>query len=81
VSIGTDLAHHILNVDPDNTMAATELGYEIALTLNTRRTHPHRVDSADLIGFVKRINSDKTLGAGALADAIVDEFNLDEETR
>lgn len=76
MTIRTDLAQHIRRVDGENKLGAHELGYEIALTLTSR---PHRVDSADLIRFVKDTNPDKTMSAGALADAIVDHFQLDTE--
>jgi hypothetical protein len=75
VSIRNDLAEHIRRVDGDNTLPAHELGYEIAHQLTTR---PRRVDSGDVIGFVKRVNPDKAMGAGALADAIVDHFRLED---
>ena len=74
MSLRTDLAAHIRRVDGGNKLTPTEVGYEIALTLTVR---PHRVDSANLIGFVKRVNWDKRMCPTMLAVAIVDHFNLE----
>lgn len=74
MNIRNDLAQHIRRVDGGNKLPPAELGYEISYLLTAR---PYRVDSGELVGFVKRVNPDKTMGAAALADAIVDEFNLD----
>ncbi len=78
VSITDQIAQHIRIVDGGNKMPARDLGREIALYLG-HKPNGVRYDSADLVGFVERTNPDKTMGAGALAELIVAEFNLDEE--
>ncbi|WP_033338861.1 hypothetical protein [Catenuloplanes japonicus] len=75
-NIRNDLAEHIRRTDGGNKLTAHELGMEIAV-----RVVPLRLDlyGDDVIAFVEATNPDKTMGAGALADAIVDHFGLDGE--
>lgn len=75
----TNIRNHtaaiIREVDGGNKMPAAELGAVLA-----SRLIPffHDLYAEDVIGFVERINPGKTMGAGALADAIVDHFHLEE---
>jgi hypothetical protein len=76
VSLIDVIAAHIRRVDGGNRLTPHELGMALCDLLGHR---PYRLDSTELIGFVKRTNPDKRMGAGALAELIVAEFNLDEE--
>ena len=73
-----DIAAMIREVDGGNKLTPHELGVALTDTLGRR---PYRVDSGDLIHFLKRTNPDKRMGAGRLAELIVAEFRLDEENR
>lgn len=70
------LAQHIRTVDGGNRLSPGVLGREVATYLMASSNFTG-VD--DLIGYVEFINPDKTMGAGALAEAIVTEFDLDKE--
>lgn len=72
------LAGLIRQVDADNTLAPTDLGEALAAKLPPFFQTRH---SRDLVAFVERTNPDKTMGAGALAELIVAEFELDEAAR
>lgn len=72
------MAGLIRQVDEDNTLTPTDLGEAIAMKLPPFYTS---LRGRDLIAFVERINPDKTMGAGHLAELIVAEFNLDKEDR
>lgn len=71
-----DIAAHIRRVDGGNRMGPAELGWAIQEFVDQGREKPL---GADVPLFVERINPDKTMGAGALAEAIVAEFGLDPE--
>lgn len=80
MTVGTNLtgglALHIRRVDGDNTMPARELGAALGRYLDDDGCK----GCVDLVAdFVERTNPDKELGAGALAELIAAEFNLDEE--
>lgn len=69
-----DIAAHIRRVDGDNKLDSNILGQRIAeqfLPEADRRV-------GDLAGYVGFINADKSMGAGALAEAVVAEFELTE---
>lgn len=78
-NIVNDIAQQICFVDGDNQLSAAELAWGIASTEELARTLAV-VRVADLIAFVERVNPDKTLGAGRLAELIVEEFDLDKES-
>jgi hypothetical protein len=68
--IRNEIAEHIRRADGGNRLTARELGERLAM----REDLGQRV-----VEFVEAANPDKTMGAGALADAIVDRFGLDPE--
>ncbi len=70
-----DLAAHIRQVDGNNQMPPGDLGRSIAGFLIVANQHR---PVADVVAFVEHNNADKTMGAGALAELIVAEFDLDE---
>jgi hypothetical protein len=74
MDIRIELSHFIRKVDGDNKLPANQLGVEIEAFLGG-----FALDQMEVVRFVERINPDKTMGAGYLADEVVDEFNLDEE--
>jgi hypothetical protein len=69
------MAGIIRQVDGDNTLPPTELGEAITAKLPPffAAKHGYR-----LVAFIERTNPDKAMGAGALAELIVAEFQLDE---
>jgi hypothetical protein len=76
-NIRNDLAEMIREVDGGNSLDPTSLGIKLFARLFAGAYDSKRFD--DFLAFVARINPDKTMAASALADAIVDEFNLDQE--
>ena len=70
------MAGIIRQVDGDNTLTPTDLGEAIAMKLPPFYTTTR---GRDLIAFVERSNPNKRLVAGALAELIVAEFDLDKE--
>ncbi len=70
-----DIAALIREVDSDNAMDSNVLGRKVA----ERLLPAGDVRINDMAGFIGWTNPDKTMGAGALAELIVDEFDLDEE--
>lgn len=75
-TIADQIAQHIRAVDGDNTMPARDLGTALGRHVVTDDCQGRIDQFAD---FVARTNPDKQLDAGALAELIVAEFNLDEE--
>jgi hypothetical protein len=75
--IRNDIAGLIRDYDADNTMTATLLGKCLGRDLGDGGFVDLYAD--DIIRFVERVNPDKTMSVGALADAVVDHFKLDEE--
>jgi hypothetical protein len=76
----TDIAEVIREIDPDNRLPLAEL----SATLTNRLIAFYGdadLFAADIVAFVERTNPDKRLGAGALAELIVAEFDLDGATR
>jgi hypothetical protein len=71
------LAGIIRQIDGDNTLSPTDLGEAIAMKLPP---FYQTLRGRDLIAFVERTNPDKRLGASRLAELIVAEFDLDEES-
>jgi hypothetical protein len=73
----SNLAEVIREIDGANKMSPTDLGARLASRLiafyGDDELYAH-----DVIAFVERTNPDKRLGAGALAELIVAEFDLDE---
>lgn len=76
MSLRNDLAQHIRRVDGANQLAAHDLGHEIAARI-IHLICDINLLGIDIVAFVERVNPDKRMGAGALADAIVDHFNLE----
>lgn len=73
--IVNDIAQHIRFVDGGNRMPARDVGIEVGRFVETDGCQ----GCVDLVAdFVARTNPDKRMGAGALAELIVAEFNLDE---
>jgi hypothetical protein len=71
-----DIAEVIREIDGDNLLPIQEL----SATLTNRLIAfygDEALFAADIVAFVERTNPDKQMGAAALADAIVDEFNLE----
>jgi hypothetical protein len=78
VPLINEIAAHIRRMDGANQMPAAELGYAIAgFLIVANQSRP----AADIVAFVERTNPDKRMGAGALAELIVAEFQLDEVAR
>ena len=71
-----DIAALIREVDPDNRKNPAALGAVLASRLVAFYGDLY---AADIIAFVARTNPDKQMGAGALAELIVAEFNMDQE--
>ena len=76
MSLRADLVEHIRRVDGDNTLRADILGNRIVCEFYGDFPDGRRVE---VTGYVNTINGDKRMGAAALADAIVDHFNLETE--
>jgi hypothetical protein len=70
------LAGIIRQVDGNNALSPTDLGWEIASKMPPFFLNGYGQALAD---FVERTNPDKRMGAGRLAELIVAEFRLDEE--
>jgi hypothetical protein len=75
VSLILDLAATIRRIDGDNTLDPHDLGRLLAEHEPLRR----KVIDTELAAFVERTNPRKDVGAGALAELIVAEFELDGE--
>ncbi len=78
-----DIAGFIRRIDGNNRLPARVLGGRIADFVNgldglSRDIADLRTQFAD---FVERTNPDKQMGAGALAELIVAEFDLDGADR
>lgn len=80
VPLINDLASHIRRVDGGNRLSAYELGEEVNDFLY-RRSLIDADQLSPVNHFVVRTNPDKRMGAGALAEAIVAEFELGEVDR
>lgn len=65
------LAAYIRAVDGDNRMPIEELAERVSVWYGS---------PDGLVDFVCRVNRDKTMGAAALADAVVDEFDAEPWT-
>lgn len=74
VNIRDRIADTIRRVDGNNDMDISDLGWEIATQVVVDRSDLY---GADIVLFCERVNADKSMGAGALADAITGHFNLD----
>jgi hypothetical protein len=75
-----DLAARIRHVDGDNRAHPADLASDIGEFLAPRLPFEGILARLEEIkDFVFHVNRNKTMGADALADAIVDRFNLDEE--
>lgn len=73
------IAQHIRFVDGGNKLDAYDLGDRIASYLyNDLELISTESQAIKIESFVARTNPDKTMGAGALAELIVAEFDLDE---
>lgn len=77
-NIVNDIAAVIRQMDGDNTMQPRTLGVKVATALSLSRADCFD-KAVPIVAFVERTNPDKTLGAGALAELIVAEFDLDKE--
>jgi hypothetical protein len=72
-----DIAEVIREIDGDNKLSAHELSWGVVS--DPRMAHRFAgVRLGDLTAFVERTNPDKTMGAGALAELIVAEFDLNQ---
>jgi hypothetical protein len=63
-----EITQHIRRVDGGNKLSPHELGMELY----------YRFGNTGVVGFVERVNPDKRLGAGRLAELICAEFDLRE---
>ncbi len=75
-----DIAEVIREIDGDNRKPIQELSAQLATRLVTFYGDDV-LYAEDVVAFVERTNPDKTMGAGALAELIVAEFDLDEADR
>lgn len=78
VRLVNDIAEMVREVDGGNRMSASDLGATLASRLCAFYSD---LEAVDVVTFVERINPDKTMGAGALAEQIVAEFDLDKESK
>ncbi len=76
MNIRNELAEHIRRSDPGNRLSPERLGVSVAFMV--ARRFPVLTEQA-VAGFVEQVNPGKTMGAAALADAVVDRFDLDCE--
>jgi hypothetical protein len=76
-NIRNDIAELIQRVDGRNRLKPKTLAAEIEDGLQDLGVYT--VEWKPLADLIARVNPDKTMGAAAMADAIVDEFNLDQE--
>lgn len=76
-AIRTDLAAVIRKVDGDNKLSAHYLGVGIAAQLLSRYSDLY---GEDVIRFVERVNPAKTMCVCELSNAIVDHFDLENES-
>jgi hypothetical protein len=75
-----DLAAHIRHVDGDNRAHPADLASDIGEFLMPRLPFEGILARLEEIkDFVFHVNRNKTVGAGDMADAIVDRFKLDQE--
>ena len=72
------LAGIIRQVDGNNQLSPTDLGKAIVAKMPPFIQNTHGLG---MISFVERINPNKTMSAGLLAELIVAEFGLDKVTR
>lgn len=76
------IAGIIRKVDGGNAMEARKLGHLIAFTLvdqhGFNRHGSRNLDVDEFGDLVSRENSDKRMGAGDLAQILVDELDLDD---
>jgi hypothetical protein len=75
MNIRNELSEFIRRVDGGNKLSPKQLGMEIEAFLGGF----DGLDPGEVVNFVERHNAGKAMGAGHLADEIVDEFDLDEE--
>ncbi len=68
-----DIAALIREVDGDNKLSPKDLGWAIAAPVTNG---VEDLEPIEVARFVELTNPDKRLGAGALAELIVAEFNL-----
>lgn len=68
------IVYKIFEVDPNNTLDAAEVGYEVGLRL-VRKGHYPGLHAAHVEDFVREINRDKSLTPAQVADAIIDRFS------
>ena len=71
------IAAVIREVDGANRLSPADLGATLAGRLIPFYSD---LDAEDVIAFVERANPDKKMGAGRLAELIIAEFDLDEES-
>ena len=76
VPLINNLSQHIRIVDGRNEATPKALGELISNWLDNAG---HELPREPVIAFVERTNPDKQMGAGRLAELIVDEFDLDDE--
>lgn len=77
-NIRNDIAQYIRTTDGGNRLDPSTLGVAIEDFLQQDHDN-YTVEARALADLIQRINPNKRMGAGALADAIVDHFKLDEE--
>lgn len=75
-----EIAHHICVVDGENKLDPHKLGNEIAGFLIDRGLIVTEDDEIAVTNFAADANPDKKVGAGRMAELIVAEFGLDEES-
>lgn len=76
MGVRDDIVQRIRVVDPHHQMLPSHVALEIADVLERRG---HTVTRAAVMDFMARVNPHRLLTAEALADAIVDEFHLNQE--
>ena len=75
MSLRAELAEHIRHVDGGNELSPAVLAIRLAAWLLNRGYRSSA--SRDVRAYIAYVNPDKQLSAAALADAIVDHFNID----
>lgn len=76
MDIRNTIAATIRRVDGNNNADARTVAFAIADQL-TGEALVEFIDEYEVIAVIEKRNPDKTMGAAALADAIVDDLNLD----
>lgn len=76
-NIRLDLAQHIRYMDGRNDLTCAALSTVVVVFVG--EVTDRQISRGEMDDLMSGINPDKTMGAAALADAVVDHFHLDQE--